>query len=185
MKKHLLALSLLAAVAVPASAEGVFIFGDVGRNKASVDVGSWELSKSSNGYSFGVGYAVNKTFSFEATYRDLGKFTFFDDEDEKDEVSLSAVEASAVAAYPISPVINVYGRLGVSRLTLDEDYQDFEYSYNNGSTSETKNMTFFGAGASYSLNDNVSLRAEYVRYSKWDSLELTTSRFTVGAVYSF
>jgi len=34
MKKHLLALGLLTAVAVPDSDEGVFIFGDLGQRKA-------------------------------------------------------------------------------------------------------------------------------------------------------
>jgi len=113
----------------------------------------------------------------------LGSFTVYEDEDGKDVLDASSVQASLVAAYPISPVVNIYGRLGLAKLTVDESIQYFDYEEYNESNSQSKNKTFYGIGASYAINSQFSLRAEYDRYSKWDGL--TVSALTIGAVYSF
>jgi len=183
MKKHLLAMSLLAAVAVPASAEGVYIFGDVGQSKLSIEDDGWDVSKTDTAFSFGVGYALNSTFALEVAYRDFGKVTLFQDQYEKDRLDSSALQVSVLAKFPVSDAIDIYGRAGVARLTYDWKYQDFEYPEYNDIDSESKSRAFFGIGASYALNDNISLRAEYNRYAKWD--EATASALTIGAVYSF
>jgi len=182
MKKHFLVLGLLAATAVPASAEGVYIFGDAGQSKFSVDFDGASLSETDTSFAFGVGYAINKTFSFEAAYRDLGGISS-DDEYGESQFDMSALQASVVAAFPIGSAVNIFGRLGLAQLSYDSSYEDYEDSDYDESDSDSANKAVYGVGASYTLNENVSLRAEYNKYAEWDGL--TTSAFTLGAVYSF
>jgi hypothetical protein len=176
MKKNLLALSLWVAVAVPASADGLYVFGDAGRSSYAIDSEAWDSSASATSFSFGVAYGVNNTFSFEADYRHIGKFTLIETEYEKITSDSSAIEMSVVAKYPFSTEINIYGRLGVAKLTNDADILSFK-------SSESSNKVFYGIGAGYVMSEHVSLRTEYQRYEEWNGV--TISNITLGAAYSF
>ena len=180
MKKHFLFLGLL--VALPASAEGVYIFGDAGQSTLSFDVGGGDFDKTGTTYSVGLGYDATPTFSFELAYRDLGDvgFNYWES---KAQLDGSAIQASVVAKYPISPVVNVFGRIGISRLDYETKFEYFDYPEDNESGSEKKNKAFYGLGAAYSVSGKVILRAEYNRHADWD--DVTISTLTVGAAYKF
>jgi OOP family OmpA-OmpF porin len=171
MKKHILVLGLLAAVAVPASAKGLYVFGDVGRSNYNADLLYWDVDLSANSFAFGAGYSVNDAFSFEAGYNHIGNYTV--DKQSDLTINSSALEISGVAKYPVNAQINIYGRLGFGKLTSEVAYYDSESTY----------KAFAGIGAGYKLSDNVSLRAEYDRYEEWNKANI--SKASVGIVYSF
>lgn len=172
MKKHFLVLGLLAAVAVPASAQGLYVFGDVGRSHYKEDIEYFGVDLSANSFAFGAGYSVNDNFSFEAGYHHIGNYSF-DDFGDDETLDVTALEISGVAKYPVTTEINIYGRLGFGKLTTEIPYFDTKSTY----------KAFYGVGASYKLSDNVSLRAEYNRYEEWYHAVASTLSF--GAVYSF
>lgn len=180
MKKHFLLLGLL--VALPASAEGIYVFGDGGQSTFSVDFFDVVLSKTETTYGIGIGYEVNQTFSFELAYRDLGASDSADMY-EKSKVEKSAVQASLLANYAVSPVVEVFGRLGVANLKSEGISDIRDYSENNTPTSLSNTKAFYGAGASYAANEKLSFRGEYNRYSEWEGV--TVSILTIGAVYKF
>jgi Outer membrane protein beta-barrel domain len=182
MKNRLL-LGLLTFLAVPVFAEGVYVFGDIGEGQISIDFGRLNGYTTDTSFSAGVGYALNATVSFEAGYRKIGSFTLFKDEDGEDKIDGEAAEASVLAKHPISDVVNVYGRLGVARLTYDIISKDFNFPKNNETETKAKNKMFAGVGADYKVNEQVSLRIEYNRSAEFD--ELTSSALTFGATYSF
>lgn len=184
MKKHFLVAGLMAAIAVPVSAQGFYIFGDVGRTKVSIDNDDFKLNTSTNNFSFGAGYALNQYISFEVASRDLGSFIAYEDQYQKSAVEISTLQASVIATYPINSKFSVFGHAGIADVTADEKYQDFEDSSYNESDSESENRSVFGFGGNYIINDHVSLRAAYSRYAKWqDVVQITT--VTAGVVYTF
>ena len=179
MKKHFLLLVGL-LVALPVSAEGIYVFGDAGRSTFAVDVEGWDFSRKDSTYAVGLGYELNQTFSFELAYRDLGKVEF-NFGDSKSQADGSTIQASVLAKYPVSPAVNIFGRAGISRLDYETSYQYPDFPDERGS--ETKNKAFYGLGATYAVNEKISLRAEYNRHAEWDDVIIST--MTIGAVYKF
>lgn len=184
MKQHFLVMGLLAAMAVPASAQGVYIFGDVGRTKLSIDAEENKRTTSANNFSFGVGYAVNQYIAFEAASRDLGSFTTYEDQEQKTTADVTAVQVSVIGTYPINAKFSVFGHAGVSDLSVDADYKYYDYPEENDSSSESKHKSVLGFGGSYAINDHISLRAAFSRYAKWEDVA-RFSTVTFGGVYSF
>ena len=182
MKKYFLTLGLVAVTATPAFAEGGYIFGDLGQSKIEVDYA--DRSETNTSYSFGLGYALNKTFALELGYRDLGDIKLYRDEYGTGVADGSAIQLSLLAKYPVNDKVNVFGRLGFAGVTFDSHYKYFSNNFSEDySHSDEQNKSLVGVGAEYILNEHLSLRAEYNHYGKYDQLE--TSTLSVGAVYSF
>lgn len=184
MKKQISVVCLLGALALPAAAEGVYILGDIGQGKMEADVGNDVFaSKTDTTYSIGAGFDINKNFSVELAYRDLGDIHDNDDFSSY-RLSATALEASAIAKYPLNQKVDIYGRLGFGKVEFESKdvYHDGNVTVVDKS-SDSKYRALFGVGASYALNDNVSLRAEYSQFAEWD--DVTLSALTVGATYHF
>lgn len=192
MKKQLLLACVLGAFTLPAMAEGFYVLGDVGRGKMEVDAGNdYTVSKTSTTYSLGAGFDINKFFAVELAYRDLGSVSDSGSYTEgaiqynyRDKTSATALQASIVGSLPISDEFSLYGRVGVGK--IDVDYDSVETSSTGtwrDSDSESKTKALLGIGASYKITPDVSLRAEYNQFAKWDDTKL--SGLTVGATYHF
>lgn len=194
MKKQFLLACVLGAFTLPALADNFYVFGDLGQGKMEIDAGNdFTLSKNSTTYSIGAGYNVNQFFAIELAYRDLGNIkdrnNYFDGVDnytQTDKLSATALQASLVGSLPISDEFSVFGRVGVA--TIDADFKS-SYAYADGNnpdpetSSESKTRGLIGVGASYKIAPQVTLRAEYNQYAKWDDTKL--SGLTVGATYHF
>lgn len=190
MKKYIFLASVLSALTLPAMADGFYFLGDVGQGRLEADNGDNTIyRKNSTSYSLGVGYDANQFIAVEIAYRDLGsvnnRYDYGGGDLTVSELDLTAFQASVLGKIPVSNVVNVYGRLGVSKLSKDWSYTDF-YSdgyvqKEDGSESATKGL--IGIGASYNITPQVALRAEYTQFEKWQGA--TLSSFTIGATYSF
>lgn len=188
MKKQFLAACLLGAITLPATAEGIYLFGDIGESKIEVSVEDYSTSKTDSALSIGAGYNFNDTLALEFAYRDLGSITNHDTDystyDYSDELSVTALQVSLVAKKPLNDAVDVYGRIGFGRLNSDYQYTAVDsYGADHYSYSQSKNKALFGIGASYAINQQLSFRAEYSRFSKWDGAILST--LTLGAKYNF
>ncbi|GAB3250658.1 porin family protein [Chitinimonas naiadis] len=161
MTKQTIALSALIAglSAVPAMADdsGTYVFGQA--THAREQKGNENIS---NGIGAGVGYKFNQNFAVEGGYTGL-----------KDHHNGSADEAANVRAVGILPVtdkVDVFGKAGFARTgtTLGSDAKD-------GFT--------YGVGASYKLDKNWALRADYDRLK--DNGEQRINAYSAGVQYSF
>lgn len=70
---------------------------------------------------------------------------------------LSGYTSAAVAQFPVSDKIIAFGKAGVF-------FWDSESKNSAGQSSHEGKDLFFGAGASYTLGDNLALRAEWERF---------------------
>src|SRR4051812_37856417 len=160
MKKQFLALGFCTVLAVPAFAEGIYVFGDLGQSRVG---GDYIDSETNTSYSLGLGYAFNKTFALEVAYRDIGKINLNNDQYSRIDYDGHAIQASLIAKYPINDKFNIFGRLGFAGVTYDYSFQNLNVPENHFSHSDEQNKGVFGIGLDYSINEHVSLRTEYNR----------------------
>ncbi len=184
MRKHALVLGLLAAVSLPATADGLYVFGDIGQSKFSGDV-----SETDSAAALGLGYSLNSTFGFELAYHDLGGLDFSDSVYEPNvgyialdgSIDVTAYSLSAIAKLPLSEKFDIYGRLGYAHISIDSSgtgtVKGVSVPVN---ASDSENKATFGVGAAYKVNEKFALRADYVKFGDMD-----LSSFTLGGTYAF
>ena len=116
---------------------------------------SYTVAGSATGFTVGGGYEINEMFSVEGAWLSQGNANY--------DVfgfgtnltySASGIQVSALARYPISDAVNVYGRLGLYRVTWNADIFGTPAKF-------SANDFFYGIGGSYGLNDKIEVIAEY------------------------
>ncbi len=207
MIKHALSAVALAAAVLPSiAAAQVYVGGSIGQSRTSFDSNDYSLatpgvaesqSRSKTAYKLFAGYELSKTFAIEAGYADLGspKYNYSaTGVSGAATADLSALFVAAKATYAINDRFGVFGKLGLTRnkseVSLNSDNAAFNATFGLPvSDSKTKVRALFGIGAEYSLNKNVSLRAEYENFGKFgtsDSTGVTKSQLlSVGVAYKF
>ena len=188
MKKQFIVAAALSMLSLSAAAEGFYALGDVGQGKVSADFdNNFTYSKTETSYSLGVGYDFNQTFGAELGYRNFGtseRRDSFMGTDYKYETESSAFTLSGIAKLPVSDKVNVYGRLGVGKIVMDDTVNwSADGDTGHDSSSDSTYRVFGGIGASYAINEQISLRAEYSQFARWDDFSL--SSLTLGATYHF
>lgn len=103
------------------------------------------------------GYRINRYFSAELGYVDLGKspanFSGF-----TDDITAQAWELSAIASLPIATGLSIYGRLGIYRAYVEEKGSfDTVKNSNNDAT--------YGVGVGYKFTRTLGIRGEWQRYA--------------------
>lgn len=163
-------------------ASGVYIFGDLSYTQmrfSSDDEDEPSISENANGFSFGGGYKINKFFAVEVAYQDLGSIDE-SDEDFSESLGFSALSLSGVASIPLGDAFSLYGRLGISKITMDIDVSDEGESE---SISLSKNKALYGVGGRFAINDQIGLRLEVNQFADWENISLTSLR--LGVDYRF
>jgi len=123
------------------------------------------------------GYQINRNFAAELGYHDLGKVKVtgpanFD-------IKSNAWELVGVGAYPLANQFSVYGKLGVYRGEVKVP----------GSKATNTDLTY-GIGGQYDLSREWGLRAEWQRYGKIGSDDVTGGKsdvdvLSIGAIWRF
>lgn len=172
MKKYFVA-AVVALAAVPAVAadSAWYVGADLGNTNFKED------GDKSNRVGFGatVGYRINENVALEVQARRLGR---------SGDLSANAVSASVLGILPLENNFSLYARLGYGRNSLKEDLGSVEYSVH-------KSKALFGLGASYAIDKNWSVRAEYVNLGKNQfrdgqaSIDVKMQQFNLGVNYSF
>lgn len=98
-----------------------------------------------------------------------------------DTISASSFQVAAIAALPVAPQFDLIGKFGLVSNHEDESFSD-------GTTaSHNRSDLLIGFGAQVHLNSQVSVRALYDYYGKFDNYypPLKASSVSLGVVYNF
>ena len=96
-------------------------------------------------------------------------------------ISASSFQIAAIGSLPLNPQFDLTGKLGFSHNSAD-------LSSTFGATASTsQSSVLFGVGAQYHMNSQVSIRAQYENYGKFDntSAPMEATALSLGVVYNF
>jgi opacity protein-like surface antigen len=168
MKAAIAVLGIAAAsFGLPAAAQstdtGFYVGANVGQSKLK-DVCSGCDDKDT-AWRFLGGYQINRNFSAELGYTNLGEFSG---------TKVNAWELVGVGLFPINNQFGIYGKLGG------------HHSEAKDGGSETGNGLTYGAGLQFDLSRNLGLRGEWQRYDKLAGIsDLKGDVLSVGAIWRF
>jgi OOP family OmpA-OmpF porin len=180
MKKIAIAILLSAFVAVPALAD------NTGKYYVAADFGSATYSNMAPFPNPGViriagGYHFSPVLAVEMGYSMFGDSNTILPVWGPATISASSFQFAAVGNLPLSPQFDLIGKLG-----LASNYED--YSDATGySASWSQSDLLIGFGAQFNVNSQVSVRALYEDYGKFDNFfpPMKATSFSLGVVYNF
>jgi OOP family OmpA-OmpF porin len=180
MNKVVLAALLSAVIATPALADNTgkyYVGGDFGTATYS-NMPGWSnptVVRIAGGYHFSPVLAVEVGYSMfgdsNAILPTWGPAT----------ISASSFQVSAVGSVPLNKQFDLVGKLGLS--SNNEDYADASGGVGNYSQSDI----LIGFGAQFHVNQQVSVRALYDNYGKFDNFfpPMKATSLSLGATYDF
>jgi OmpA-OmpF porin, OOP family len=180
MKKFAIAVVLSAFVAAPALADNTgnfYVAGDFGAATYSnvAPFPNPSVVRIAGGFHFSPVFAVELGYSMfgdsNAITSLYGPAT----------LSASSFQVAAVASLPLSRQFDLIGKLGLA--SNREDYSDAT----GYTASWSQNDLLIGFGAQFHVNSQVSLRALYDNYGKFDNFfpPMKASSFSLGVAYDF
>jgi OmpA-OmpF porin, OOP family len=180
MKKFAIAAVLSAFVAAPALADNTgnfYVAGDFGAATYSnvAPFPNPSVVRIAGGFHFSPVFAVELGYSMfgdsNAITSLYGPAT----------LSASSFQVAAVASLPLSRQFDLIGKLGLA--SNREDYSDAT----GYTASWSQNDLLIGFGAQFHVNSQVSLRALYDNYGKFDNFfpPMKASSFSLGVTYDF
>jgi OOP family OmpA-OmpF porin len=166
-KKWFAAMLGAAAMAVSAGAvaqqqdTGWYVGGMIGQSDLDIDKDTaWKAS---------IGYQINRTFSAELGYTNLGKVS-----EGTSEVEGTAWEVIGLGKLPVGNQFSVYGLAGIA-MTKTEG-RILGVNFDDDSTELT-----FGVGAQYDVSRNLGARLQWQRYGADEDVDV----ISVGVVFKF
>ncbi len=158
---HVLAALIIGALPGVAAADGHWYFGGaIGTANIDETISGFRFDSESTSYKFYGGRQFNDYFGLEAGYLDLGNFN------EQVLVGGSVVPISADAdGFTFAAVGSVpAGKKFRLHATIGSFFWDGANEIAGVNSNVSDANIFFGAGLSYSLTKNMSLRGDAVRY---------------------
>jgi len=207
LKTAVVAIALMTGVAAFAASDeedevpGVW-YGSVSvgqaHNKFNSTFGGWSGSVASTnvtdkktGLKVAAGYKFTQNFSMEVGYTNLGKFVYgntlppggvlLNGGTITDNYSVDALHISAVGTAPIYKDFSLFGKVGVSRITVKTDIAVPAAVGVSGSSSFTQSKALVGVGLRYDVN-RFGVRAEYEDYGNVGNPSTNTSRDSLMSV---
>jgi opacity protein-like surface antigen len=170
-KKWFAAVLGAAAMAVSAGAvaqqadTGWYVGASIGQSDLDVDKDTaWKAT---------VGYQINKTFSAEVGYTNLGEVSGNVLGIPVD-VEATAWEAIGVGKFPVGNQLSVYGLVGIAMVEV-------EASSGGISASDDSTELTFGVGAQFDVSRNLGVRAQWQRYGADEDIDV----ISLGVVFKF
>lgn len=160
--KQLVLTLIAAAIAAPAFAGNAYIGGSVGRAEQKVSIEGLNLSDSDTGAKIVAGYQYTPMVGVEVGYADLGKIEIAGG-GERVSAEPKSFYVAATGTVALTPVVSGFAKLGVARSRTDlfAAGRGFAYSDKQSNTS-----LLAGVGASYMINKQLSVVAEYEHFGK-------------------
>ena len=142
------------------------------------------------------GYQLHKYVAAELTYVDLGRFNFRTDVTPTGTLSgltkISGVELSVLGTVPVTDRFSVLARVGAFAAETKTSYTGTGsiQTQTDGETQKKKGtQVSYGAGVSYMIDQNVSVRGEWSRFTKLGDVltggKTDANLYSVGLVYRF
>jgi OmpA-OmpF porin, OOP family len=156
----------LAGGAVPqAPTSGFYVGAGIGKatakdwcSDAALAGGAARCDDKDTAWRFLAGYQINRNFSVEGGYHDLGKVQATIAGAQRD-MKMNAWELDVLAGMPVGGIVSIYGKLG-----------GFRAETRGGGTAtnieERKARITFGGGVQADVLSSFSVRAEWQRYPK-------------------
>ncbi len=165
--------SFFASPALAAHAGQYYVAGDFGAATYNNGPGY----SNPNVFRIAGGYHFSPVFAFEVGYSTFGDSSAPD----FSTISASSLQFAAVATLPLGPQFDLIGKVGVAN-----NYEDFTVPPGNY-TSFSQTDLLLGVGAQFNVNSQISLRAIYDDYGKFDTYvpPLKATSFSFGLVYNF
>lgn len=203
---RLVALTLIASPFVMAQDSGLYIGGNFGKSKATIDdaritnslvgYGATAISISDRnndqGFKVFLGYQFNKYFSLEGGYFDLGKFGFtattVPPGTLTGDIKLSGFNADLVLNIPITEKFSFFGRVGANNAEAKDTFAgtgSVHVSKPNPTQRDTNIK--FGGGLQFDFTKSVGMRLEAERYRINDAVgnKGDVDLFSVGLLIRF
>jgi len=205
-KLSLLVLALMATPYALAAEPGWYIGANVGQSQATIDserissgllgsgltVGPIDENDRDLGYKLFGGYQLNRHFSVEGGYFDLGKFGFSTTTVPTGtlggEIRLKGINLDLVGSMPFGERFSAFGRIGVARTQANDTFAGTgAVTVLNPSPSATSNNLKVGLGLEYAFTPALSLRTEIERYRVDDAVgnKGDVDLISLGLVYRF
>lgn len=142
------------------------------------------------------GYQLHRYVAIEAAYVDLGSFDFKTDVRPTGSLtggmSITGFELSAVGTLPINDKFGLYARVGALAGETKTAYTGAgSVQVLIGGETQKKRSTqlAYGAGVTYNINSQLSVRGEWARYTKLGSVltggETDANLYSIGIAYRF
>jgi OOP family OmpA-OmpF porin len=180
MRKIAIAVLLSSFVATPALAD------NTGRYYVAADFGSATYSNlpgwsNPNVIRIAGGYHFSPVFAVELGYSMFGDSNTILSCCGPAAISASSFQVSAVASLPLSRQFDLIGKLALASNL--EDYSDASGGYGRWSRGDL----LIGFGAQFNVNSQVSIRALYDNYGKFDNFfpPMKATSFSLGVAYNF
>lgn len=161
MKKIILAIVCVSAI--PAMAQSFYVGGAVGRSEQKQSDSGLNLVDNGTGAKVFGGYQIDKNFGVELGYAHLGESSI-NLEGLVVESKPKALFAAVTGTLPISKEVSAFAKAGVARtktkMTAAFDGTVFDMF------EDKETSLLLGVGASYAINDQLSLTVEYENFGK-------------------
>lgn len=168
--------SLLMVKSASARDYGPYFKVGIGQTDVDTDASTFDDSTS---YSLGVGYSLNRNFSVEANYIDLGDAE--DDFIPAWTINATIAEACAVAKFPFNPIASGYARFGF--FSWDADVH--EQGTGLIATDNGNDLTF-GLGILFNPDGDISGTIQYQRYGiKLEGVDVDFNNVSFGLQFNF
>lgn len=200
--KTIIAVSMLSAVSVCHASEGFYIGANIGQ--ASYDatlsdfsvlhdgsIFSASIDDSDTSFSLTLGYQLTPNIAFEGGFIDLGELTVSANSDGSGflyapgpvtlKIAVDGLFFDVKGLLPLNEQFSLYGKLGLLKWSEDAVLSDVTGSL---SVDDDGTDIFFGIGASFNINNSISLNADYSRY-KVDEDEEDVDVLSVGIQFGF
>jgi len=136
---------------------------------AGLIVNSSKLDDSDTGLKFQAGYQFSPNFAVEGGYVDLGRANYKVDVvggNAKLDLHAYGFNVDAVGVLPLGAGFSVFGKVGAIFARVESDVS--ATGANGTASDDSSKNSFkptFGVGAAYQLNETLSVRVEYERFS--------------------
>ena len=205
-KLSLLTLALMAAPFAMAQDSGWYVGGNVGQTQATIDdaritsgllgsglvAGPINDNDTDRGYKLFGGYQVNRYFSVEGGYFDLGQFGFSTTTTPtgtlSGDIRIKGLNLDAVGTLPLTDKFSAFGRIGVTYAKSEDSFNGTgAVNVLNPNPSSRDTNLKVGLGVQYAFTDALSMRAEIERYRIDDAVgnKGDIDMASVGLVYRF
>lgn len=173
MKFNILAIAVAALLSSTAYADGLYVEGNLGSAKLSIDgIGD---SKSDTSFTLGAGYTFGQYLAVEAGYSDFGSPKWSNGVNWA-KIKTTGIYVGPAVRLPLSKEFALTGRAGWLR--LDAKYNDSLGNADSGNETDT----YYGVGVSYNLDSHWAITVDYNKVNM-DGADLSNTM--VGARYSF
>ncbi|HEX4869129.1 MAG TPA: outer membrane beta-barrel protein [Moraxellaceae bacterium] len=170
-------LALLAALALPslALANPYIIAGAASGTADLSDIESYYGPGHDTDDSFtrgiiGIGADLNPNLAVEASYLTEGEVTVSDGT-QTDTLTNSGVQFALLGKAPLTPQLNVFGKISANYMNVEWQYQDNLVPVNNYTVDDSKFQLGYGIGLHYQVVDNVGVRVALERIQIRDAIQ--------------